>query len=114
MISVRTHRIPLIGRPIMASSSIPFEKSRGTRIGARVSATQKALIQLAAALSGRSLSEFVLSSAQEAATKVIEKQKTIKLIRTEQAAFVRSVLNPPAPTQRLRRSAKAYKQLIEG
>jgi uncharacterized protein (DUF1778 family) len=74
--------------------------------------TQKALLQRAAALSGRTLSEFVVSSAQEAAAKVIQEYESIKLTRTEQAAFVQGLLNPPAPSQRLRRAAKAYKQMI--
>ena len=95
----------------MTTRSIPLEADRGARLEARVSMTQKELFQRAAALSGRTLSEFVVSSAQEAATKVLQEHENIKLTRAEQVAFVQALLNPPAPSQRLRRAAKAYKQM---
>jgi uncharacterized protein (DUF1778 family) len=96
----------------MTGRTIPPEVERGARLEARVSVTQKALLQRAATLSGRSLSEFVVSSAQEAAAKVIQEHESVKLTRAEQAAFVQGLLNPPAPSPRLRKAAKTYKQMI--
>lgn len=96
----------------MTRRTIPVEAERGARLEARVSATQKALFQRAASLSGRTLSEFVVSSAQEAAAKVIQEHESVRLTRAEQAAFVEGLLNPPAPSTRLRQAAKQYKQMI--
>lgn len=96
----------------MTSRSTTLEADRGARLEARVSSTQKTLFQRAAALSGRTLSEFVVSSAQEAAAKVIQEHESIQLTRAEQTAFVQTLLNPPAPSQRLRQAAEAYKQMI--
>lgn len=42
------------------------DNGRGARLEARVSPLQKSLFQRAAALSGRTPSEFVVASAQEA------------------------------------------------
>jgi uncharacterized protein (DUF1778 family) len=86
------------------------ESGRGARLEARVSSTQKSLLQRAAALSGRTLSEFVVASAQEAATKVLQHHDTIRLSRAEQTVFVKALLNPPAPSARLRKAAAAYKK----
>ena len=88
------------------------ETARGARLEARVSARQKSLFQQAAALSGRTLSEFVVDSAQEEATRVIEAHETIRLTHAEQEAFVTALLNPPAPNERLQRAAREYRQKL--
>lgn len=85
-------------------SSTPT-KARGARLEARVSNEQKALFQQAALLSTRTLSEFVVASAQEAATRIIEAHESIRLSREDQIRFVSALLNPPAPSDRLRQAA---------
>ncbi len=91
-------------------SSETVEQLRGARLEARVSVAQKTLLQRAAALSGRTLSEFVVASAQEAANKVIQEHASIQLSRSEQITFVTALLIPPKPSARLRRAAAAYRQ----
>lgn len=83
---------------------------RDARLEARVSAAQKELLQRAAALSGRTLSEFVVASAQDAARRVLAEHESIRLSREEQVAFVQALLSPPGPNARLKRAAKAYRQ----
>jgi uncharacterized protein (DUF1778 family) len=85
-------------------------KTRAARLEARVTTGQKALLQQAATLSGRTLSEFVVASAQEAAARVIQDHETIRLSRAEQVAFVNALLKPRAPTARLRKAAAKYRQ----
>ena len=85
-------------------------KIRAARLEARMTTDQKALLQHAAALSGRTLSEFVLASAQEAAARVIQEHETIRLSRAEQIAFVTALLKPRAPNARLRKAAAKYRQ----
>lgn len=91
----------------MATQDTP-DTTRDARLEARVSAAQKSLLQQAAALSGRTLSEFVVASAQDAARRVIAEHESIRLSREEQLAFVQTLLNPPEPNARLKRAAKAY------
>ena len=86
------------------------DKSRGARLEARISVEQKVVLQRAAALSGRTLSEFVVASAQEAAGRVIQEHDTIRLSRTEQIAFVSALLNPRPPNARLRKAAATYRK----
>ena len=85
-------------------------KTRAARLEARVTTDQKALLQQAAALSGRTLSEFVVASAQEAAARVIRDHETIRLSRAEQLAFVNALLKPRPPSARLRKAAAKYRQ----
>jgi uncharacterized protein (DUF1778 family) len=87
-------------------------KSRGSRLEARISNEQKALFQQAAMLSTRTLSEFVVASAQEAAIRIIEAHETIRLEREDQIRFVQTLLNPPEPNARLRQAAKQYRTML--
>ena len=86
------------------------DKSRSARLEARISVEQKTELQRAATLSGRTLSEFVVASAQDAASRVIQEHETIRLSRAEQIAFVSALLKPPAANARLRRAAAAYRE----
>ena len=86
------------------------DKSRSARLEARISVEQKTELQRAATLSGRTLSEFVVASAQDAARRVIQEHETIRLSRAEQIAFVSALLKPPAANARLRRAAAAYRE----
>lgn len=91
----------------MASQDTP-DTTRDARLEVRMSAAQKSLLQHAAALSGRTLSEFVVTSAQDAARRVIAEHESIRLSLEEQLAFVQALLQPPEPNARLKRAAKAY------
>lgn len=93
-----------------ASPPHTSDASRGARLEARISATQKSVLQRAATLSGRTLSEFVVASAQEAAARVIREHESIQLSRAEQTAFVKALLTPAEPGAALRGAAKAYKR----
>ncbi|MBS0448418.1 MAG: DUF1778 domain-containing protein [Proteobacteria bacterium] len=85
-------------------------KGRGERLAARITAAQKSLLQHAAALSGRTVSDFVVASAQAAAERVIEEHETIRLTRAEQVAFVSALLEAPKPGPRLRKAAAKYRR----
>ncbi len=85
------------------------EKTRNARLEARVPSDQKAFFQRAAALTGRTLSEFVIDSTQEAAAKIVQEQELIRLSREEQISFVTALLNPPEPGARLRQAVESYR-----
>lgn len=85
-------------------------KPRAERLEARISGEKKAVLQHAAELSGRTLSEFVVESAQAAAARVIQEHENIRLSQAEQIAFVTALLNPDAPNDRLRKAAANYRQ----
>lgn len=83
---------------------------RGTRLDLCLSAVQKDLLEHVAMLSGQSLSEFVVASAEEAAHRVMRERATISLTREEQVEFVRALLRPAPPSARLREAAAVYKK----
>lgn len=86
------------------------EKPRNARLEARVPSEQKDLFQRAATLTGRTLSELVIDSTQEAAMKIVREHEVISLSREEQIAFVSAMLTPAEPGARLRKAVQKYRQ----
>jgi uncharacterized protein (DUF1778 family) len=80
------------------------------RLEVRISPEIKALIQKAADLEGRSLTDFVVATVQAAACKVIEQHQILKLSVEDSEAFVNAILNPPKPNNSLKSAAVRYKQ----
>jgi len=58
---------------------MPQESVRSARIEARIAPEALAIVKRAAEIQGRSVSEFVVSAAQEAASKTIEETTIIRL-----------------------------------
>ena len=82
------------------------------RFDARLNEEQKLLIQRAADLEGRTMTDFVLHSAEAAAERTIENRAMLVLTARETEAFVDAILKPPAPGPILRRAAREYREKI--
>ena len=95
----------------MPTTTNSATKTKGSRLEARISHEQKMLFQQAAMLSARTLSEFVVASAQEAATRIIDTHENIRLSREDQIRFVSTLLNPPEPSERLRQAGAQYRAM---
>jgi uncharacterized protein (DUF1778 family) len=80
------------------------------RLEARVTREQKQLIEHAAELEGRSITDFVVASAQSAARQVIQDHEILKLTARDREVFVQALLNPPQPTDKLRQAVRRYKE----
>ena len=91
---------------------MPQQQARTTRIEARIAPGALAVVKRAAEIQGRSVSDFVVAAAEEAANRTIEQAHIIRLSLEDQRRFAEAILNPPAPNKALRRAAKAYKALI--
>ena len=83
------------------------------RLEARLPASIYALLKRAAALKGRSISDFVVSAAHDAAQRVIDDETIIRLSTEDQARFAEALLNPPAPSQALTRAIHEHAALVE-
>jgi uncharacterized protein (DUF1778 family) len=80
------------------------------RFDARINEAQKLLIQRAADLEGRTMTDFVLDSAKAAAERVIERHDMLILTARETEAFVDAILNSAEPGPVLRRAARDYRK----
>ena len=88
----------------------PVLKSQ--RLMARISDDQKRLLQRAAEIRGQTLTEFVVSAAQDAATRAIVDQEVIDFSLSDSRAFAEGMLNPPPVSAPLRAAAKRYKKFM--
>ncbi|MDR3490812.1 MAG: DUF1778 domain-containing protein [Gammaproteobacteria bacterium] len=80
------------------------------RFEARISADKKSVLKNAAELSGRTLTDFVINSAYEAAIRVIQEYQQLHLSAKERDIFIHALLNPPMPSDSLVNAAKMYKK----
>ena len=85
-------------------------RTRGERLEARVTAEQKSLIERAAALQGRTLTDFVLTSVQDAARRAIEEHHQLALSVRDSEAFVDALMNPQPVNDRLRDTVRRYRE----
>src|SRR5438094_6536926 len=90
-------------------STMPVPPAKTYRFDARLNEEQKFLIQRAADLEGRTMTDFVLHSAETAAERTIQKRAMLILTARETEAFVDAILNPRAPGVILRRAAREYR-----
>lgn len=71
---------------------------------------QKALVERAAALEGRTVTDFVLMSVQEAARRTIEAHQQLELSIRDSRAFVEALLEPKPVGDRLRETVRLYRE----
>jgi uncharacterized protein (DUF1778 family) len=85
---------------------------RTERIEARTTADTLMVVRRAAAIQGRSISEFVVSAAEEAARRTIEDAQIIRLSATEQVRFVEALLNPSPTAPAMLRALEHHRRLF--
>ncbi len=83
------------------------------RLEARLPASVYALLKRAAELKGRSITDFVVSAAQDAAQRVIEDDGIIRLSSEDQARFAQALLKPPAPNAALKRAMRRHSRHVD-
>jgi uncharacterized protein (DUF1778 family) len=93
---------------------MPPETSRTARLEARIAPDTLAVVKRAAELQGRSVSDFVVAAAQDAAQRTIEETHIIRLSVEDQRRFVDLLLNPPPLSPALERARDAHKRLALG
>jgi len=80
------------------------------RLEARVTRQQKRIIERAAELRGTSVTDFVVASAQHAAAEIIQELEMISLRGKGSEAFVKALLDPPAPNAAAKAAAGRYQE----
>lgn len=87
-------------------------RHKDERVYVRVSEDVKRTLERAAEVTGRSLSDFVVNSAFDAARKAIEDAERMHLAAEDRAVFLAALSTPPAPNDALKAAAARHKKLI--
>ena len=82
------------------------------RLEARLPNEVLTRLKRAAEIQGRTLTDFVVAAADEAACRAIEQTEIIRLSVEDQRRIADAILNPPAPTPALKRAARRYRELF--
>lgn len=84
-----------------------------SRLEARVPAKVHAVLKRAAQIQGRTLTDFVVAAAHDAACRAIAEAEVVRLSIDDQHRIANALLKPPAPTAALRRAAKRRSVLLD-
>jgi uncharacterized protein (DUF1778 family) len=96
----------------MAKTARRDQRLREARLGFRVDAPTKALIERAALLERRNLTDFCMTAVIDAARRTIAEHETIVLSERDRAVFFDTLVNPPAPSDRLKRAFAEHKRRV--
>jgi uncharacterized protein (DUF1778 family) len=88
------------------------QASTSARLEARLPADVHALLKRAAEMQGRTLTDFVVTAARDAACRAIEEAGIIRLSIEDQHQLAEAILNPPEPAPALRRAFKRRRSLF--
>jgi len=85
---------------------------RAERLGFRVDESTKALIERAAQLERRKLTDFCMTALTEAARRAIAEHETLVLSERDRAVFFDALVSPPPRNERLKRALVEHKRRI--
>ena len=82
------------------------------RLEARLPIEVMARLKRAAELQGRTLTDFVVAAADEAACRTIEQTEILRLSVEDQRLLAEAILNPPEPNDAWRKAEKRRRELF--
>ena len=96
-------------RPMPAAA----KPRKSDRLVARLTPEDKALLERAAGMEGRSVAAFVVSHVRAAAEKVVRENEVIRLTAKESRRFVAALLAPPRPpTKRMQKALALHRETV--
>lgn len=85
---------------------------RGARLGFRVDARTKQMVERAAELERRSLTDYCLTALAEAAQSTIARHETLVLSERDRRVFFDTLISPPKLSAKLKRAFAAESRRI--
>jgi uncharacterized protein (DUF1778 family) len=82
------------------------------RLEARLPAKVYALLKRAAEIQGRTLTDFVVAAAHDAACRALDEAEIVHISLEDQSKIAMALLKPPAPSPALRRAFRHRRKLL--
>ena len=86
--------------------------ARAERLGFRLDQQTKELIERAAHLERRKVTDFCVTALADAARRTITEREVLVLSERDRQAFFDALINPPKPSERLVRALAEHKRRI--
>jgi len=87
-------------------------RARSARLGFRLDKSTKAMVERAAYLERRSVTDFCLTALGDAARKSLARHQTLVLSERDRTVFFDALIHPPKAPSRLRRAVRAERERI--
>ena len=88
----------------------PRQPTKVERVEARLNSEQKRRIEYAASLTGTSLSDFMVSSADHAAVQTIQQHEVWTLTDQDRQTVVEALLHPLKPSAHMKAAVRRYRK----
>ena len=88
-------------------------RTKAERLGFRVDEQTKALIERAARLQRRKVTDFCMTALTEAAQRTIAEHESLALSERDRTAFFDALVHPPRPSDRLRRALASHRRRVD-
>ena len=96
----------------MATTKRVHERRRAERLGFRIDRQTKRLVERAARLERRNVTDFCMTALTDVAYQVIARHETLVLSDRDRLAFFDALINPREPNERLMRAFAEHKRRI--
>lgn len=88
------------------------QATKQSRLEARITSDTHSLLKRAAEIEGRTVTDFVVAAAREAALQTIERNEVIRLSREASERFAEMLNNPPPVADAMRRAKERHERLV--
>ncbi len=96
----------------MSLETASTAQPKNERLEARVTSAQKRIISHAAEIRGTSITDLIVGSVMESATKTIQDHNVLTLNEEASRVFAEALLNPPAPNTRAKAAWRRYRKRV--
>jgi uncharacterized protein (DUF1778 family) len=100
------------GRMPYHGNAMAEDTQSTARLEARLPFEVHALLKRAAEIEGRTLTDFVVTAAREAACRTIEQAEILRLSAEDQRQIAEAILNPPEPSRALKKAFQRRRKLL--
>lgn len=87
-------------------------RAHSARLGFRVDENTKRLVERAAELEHRNVTDYCLTALTDAARQTIEQHSSLLLSEADRVAFFDALVHPPKPNARLKRAVRRARERI--
>ncbi|MGA2895936.1 MAG: DUF1778 domain-containing protein [Xanthobacteraceae bacterium] len=102
----------MVRKQAKVDKTLRDEAGRDERLGFRLDRETKDLIERAAHLERRKLTDFCVTALAGAARRTIAEHETLTLSEPDRQAFFTALIDPPKPSARLARALEEHKRRI--
>ena len=91
----------------------PHKPVSDDRITARIPRANRVIIERAAAVYGATVNQFIVQTALDRASEILEREEILRLSEKDARTFLAALESPPAPSRELVDALKAHNRLVK-